>query len=130
VNRVCAAVAGNRTGNRVNGFGVKRPLRAVCERPGLCGACLSAVGMAPHHKLCHVLGGTFDLLCAETHSIILPHAVANNAPAAPDAIGRIARVLGTAHAALGLFQFARTGADREIVDQSNWKEWRTQVHGA
>ena len=45
----------------------------------LCGACLGAVGMALHHKLCHVLGGAFDLPHAETHTIVLPHAVAYNA---------------------------------------------------
>lgn len=30
-----------------------------------CGTCLGTVGMALHHKLCHVLGGTFDLPHAE-----------------------------------------------------------------
>ncbi|EHL97534.1 alcohol dehydrogenase, iron-dependent, partial [Acetobacteraceae bacterium AT-5844] len=52
----------------------------------LCGTCLGAVGMALHHKLCHVLGGTFDLPHAETHAVILPHAAAYNAPAAPEAL--------------------------------------------
>src|SRR6266702_4224475 len=42
----------------------------------LCGICLGAVGMALHHKLCHTLGGTFDLPHAETHTIVLPHALA------------------------------------------------------
>ena len=60
----------------------------------LCGMCLGAVGMALHHKLCHVLGGAFDLPHAETHAIVLPHAVAYNAPAAPEAMARIARALG------------------------------------
>ena len=45
----------------------------------LCGCCLGAVGMALHHKLCHTLGGTFDLPHAETHTIVLPHAIAYNA---------------------------------------------------
>lgn len=27
----------------------------------LCGVCLGSVGMALHHKLCHVLGGTYNL---------------------------------------------------------------------
>jgi alcohol dehydrogenase class IV len=60
----------------------------------LCGTCLGAAGMALHHKLCHVLGGMFNLPHAETHAIILPHALAFNAPAAPEAAGRIARALG------------------------------------
>ncbi|MEM9685270.1 MAG: maleylacetate reductase, partial [Pseudomonadota bacterium] len=37
----------------------------------LCGAVLGAVGMALHHKLCHTLGGTFNLPHAETHSVVL-----------------------------------------------------------
>jgi maleylacetate reductase len=64
----------------------------------LCGTCLGAVGMALHHKLCHVLGGTFDLPHAETHSIILPHAVAYNAGVAPEAMKRLGRALGGADA--------------------------------
>ncbi len=67
----------------------------------LCGVCLGTVGMALHHKLCHVLGGTFDLPHAETHTIILPHAVAYNAAAAPAAMARVARALGTTDAAQG-----------------------------
>jgi maleylacetate reductase len=73
----------------------------------LCGVCLGTVGMALHHKLCHTLGGTFDLPHAETHTIILPHALAYNAPAVPDAMMRIARALGTRDAAQGLYDLAR-----------------------
>src|SRR6266446_2978075 len=43
-----------------------------------CGNCLGTVGMALHHKLCHTLGGSFDLPHAETHTVILPHAAAFN----------------------------------------------------
>ncbi|GEO17165.1 maleylacetate reductase [Microvirga aerophila] len=83
----------------------------------LCGACLGAVGMALHHKLCHVLGGSFDLPHAETHTIVLPHAVAYNAPAAPEAMERIARALGTSDAAQGLFALAgRLGAKQALRD--------------
>ena len=73
----------------------------------LCGACLGAVSMALHHKLCHVLGGTFDLPHAETHAIVLPHATAYNAPAAPQAMAKIARALGAESAALGLYQLGQ-----------------------
>ena len=41
----------------------------------LCGVALGSAGMALHHKLCHVLGGSFNLPHAETHSIVLPHAM-------------------------------------------------------
>jgi len=74
----------------------------------LCGVCLGAVGMALHHKLCHTLGGSFNLPHAETHTVILPHAVAYNAAAAPDAVARVARALGSSKAAVGLFDLARS----------------------
>jgi maleylacetate reductase len=73
----------------------------------LCGAVLGSVSMALHHKLCHVLGGTFDLPHAETHTVIVPHATAYNAPFAPDAMQRIAHALGAASAAQGLYDLAR-----------------------
>jgi maleylacetate reductase len=73
----------------------------------LCGTCLGAVSMSLHHKLCHVLGGSFDLPHAETHAIVLPHVVAYNAEAAPQAMRRIARALGTPDATLGLFGLQR-----------------------
>jgi maleylacetate reductase len=60
----------------------------------LCGTVLGATSMALHHKLCHVLGGTFDLPHAQTHAVLLPHTIAYNAPAAPAAIARAARALG------------------------------------
>eukprot|EP01032_Pedospumella_encystans_P003692 gene3692-4368_t len=44
----------------------------------LCGTVLGNVGMALHHKLCHTLGGSFNLPHAETHTIVLPHALAYN----------------------------------------------------
>ena len=72
----------------------------------LCGICLGSVGMALHHKLCHTLGGTFDLPHAQTHTAVLPHAVAYNAPAAPAAMQRVARALGVADAATGLYDLA------------------------
>jgi len=60
----------------------------------LCGAVLGSVSVALHHKLCHTLGGSFNMPHAQTHTIVLPHALAYNAPAAPDAMRRIAKALG------------------------------------
>ena len=71
-----------------------------------CGNCLGTVGMALHHKLCHTLGGSFDLPHAETHTVILPHAAAFNRRAAPRALARVARALGVDDAAGGLFDLA------------------------
>src|ERR1700704_5710849 len=80
-----------------------------------CGSCLGAVGMSLHRKLCHVLGGTFGLPHAETHTVILPHAAAYNASAAPVALGRVARALGAAEAAGALFDLAaKNGAPTSL----------------
>jgi maleylacetate reductase len=49
--------------------------------------------MGLHHKLCHVLGGTFGLPHAETHTVVLPYALAYNAPAAPRAIAVLSRAM-------------------------------------
>ena len=55
---------------------------------------LGATSAGLHHKLSHVLGGTFNLVHADTHSVLLPHAVAFNAPALPDEMARLAAALG------------------------------------
>jgi maleylacetate reductase len=73
----------------------------------LCGTVLGNVGMALHHKLCHTLGGSFNLPHAETHTVVLPHALAYNAAAAPDAMRRIARALGGRSAAQAVFDLAK-----------------------
>src|SRR5579862_6046626 len=82
-----------------------------------CGTCLGSVGMALHHKLCHVLGGSFDLPHAETHTVLLPHVVAYNQLAAPAAAQRIADALGAADAANGLISLVRQlGAPTALRD--------------
>jgi maleylacetate reductase len=73
----------------------------------LYGAYMAAVAFASagsglHHKICHVLGGAYNLPHAQTHAIILPHVLAFNAPFAPDAANRIAAALGSATALDGL----------------------------
>src|SRR6185369_7355415 len=73
----------------------------------LCGAVLGQVGMGLHHKLCHTLGGSFNLPHAETHTVMLPHALAYNAAAAPFAMQRIAKALNGASAAQAAFDLAR-----------------------
>ncbi|WP_369832263.1 maleylacetate reductase [Mycobacterium sp. AT1] len=59
----------------------------------LCGACLGATTMSLHHKICHVLGGTFDLPHAPTHAVMLSHVAAFNLPAAPAAHEALCRAL-------------------------------------
>jgi maleylacetate reductase len=81
----------------------------------LCGIVLGNVGMALHHKLCHTIGGRFNLPHAETHSIILPHALAYNRPAISDALGRLNTALGTTDAPGALFDLAkRLGAPQGL----------------
>ena len=75
-------------------------LRGACQ----AGLCLNAVSMGLHHKLCHTLGGTFGLPHAETHAVLLPHAMAYNQPAVAEAAGQIAAALDANDAALGLFR--------------------------
>lgn len=60
----------------------------------LAGSSLGAVSMGLHHKLCHTLGGTYNLPHAEVHAVILPHAARYNAHATPEAMSRLARALG------------------------------------
>jgi alcohol dehydrogenase class IV len=73
----------------------------------LAGRALDLTSMGLHHKLCHVLGGSFGLPHAATHAALLPHVVAYNASAAPAALGRVAAVLGVADAAAGLHDLGR-----------------------
>ncbi len=68
----------------------------------LAGIALELATMGLHHKMCHVLGGTFGLPHAETHAVLLPHVVAFNAPAASEAMAGIAAALGAGDAAGGL----------------------------
>ena len=72
----------------------------------LAGTCLGQVGMALHHKLCHALGGSFNLPHAETHTIVLPHALAYNRGAAASAMARIANALGAKDAPNGVYDLA------------------------
>jgi maleylacetate reductase len=96
----------------------------------LCGTVLGHVGMALHHKLCHTLGGSFNLPHAETHTVVLPHALAYNAAAAPEAMQRIARAIGRGDgdAAGGLFDLAQAlGAPTSLREIGMPKEGLARV---
>jgi maleylacetate reductase len=82
----------------------------------LCGTVLGTVGMALHHKLCHTLGGSFDLPHAETHAVMLPHTAAFNALAAKSALQPLADLFG-GHIGPGLWDFAKSlGAPTALRD--------------
>jgi alcohol dehydrogenase class IV len=72
----------------------------------LAGSTISTTSVALHHKLCHVLGGSFGLPHAETHSIVLPHALRYN-HVAFEAMKRIERALGASDAARGIYDLEK-----------------------
>ncbi|KAF2008780.1 putative maleylacetate reductase [Aaosphaeria arxii CBS 175.79] len=80
----------------------------------LCGMCLGSTTMSLHHKLCHTLGGSFDLPHAETHTILLPHTLAYNCPAAPTLDAELAELLP------GGYSSGIEGLNR-LLDQLNVK---------
>ncbi|MFF5516011.1 maleylacetate reductase [Streptomyces coeruleorubidus] len=83
----------------------------------LCGTCLGSTTMGLHHKVCHVLGGTFRLPHAETHTVVLPYVLAHNAPAAPQALAVLRRALGADDAPRALWELAgRLGAPRSLAE--------------
>lgn len=73
----------------------------------LCGTVMAQVGMALHHKLCHTLGGSFNLPHADVHAILLPHSVAYNAEAAFDELALASALFGGSIAG-GLYDFAKS----------------------
>jgi alcohol dehydrogenase class IV len=77
----------------------------------LAGIVLGSTSMGLHHKLCHTLGGSFNLPHADVHTVILPHATAYNRDAAPEAMRHVADALGAADAAQGIYDLiVRIGA--------------------
>ena len=76
----------------------------------------ASAGSGLHHKICHVLGGKYNLPHAQTHAIVLPYVLAFNAPAAPEAEGRIKGSFGSGSALGGLEQLrAALNAPRALA---------------
>jgi len=91
---------------------VDRPLDRTARATALygawlCGTVLGSVGMALHHKICHVLGGSFGLPHAETHTVILPHVVSFNAHTVDAELRPVTEILHSLGAGQGLFDLAR-----------------------
>ncbi|HEX5095283.1 MAG TPA: maleylacetate reductase [Acidimicrobiia bacterium] len=61
----------------------------------LAGTVIASVGVGVHHRTCHVLGGSYGLAHAASNAVILPHAIAYNAPAVPDLVARWRDAMGT-----------------------------------
>ena len=75
----------------------------------LAGSVLAVAGVAIHHQLCHVLGGSIGLDHADLNAVVLPHAVAFVAGAVPSEMRRVEAALGAADgdAAGALWDLAR-----------------------
>jgi Iron-containing alcohol dehydrogenase/Catechol dioxygenase N terminus len=81
----------------------------------LAGSALGSTTMSLHHKLCHILGGTFDLPHAETHTAVLPHVLAVNLPATPQARAALEAALSAADPATVIFHLAQDlGAEMSL----------------
>jgi maleylacetate reductase len=73
----------------------------------LSAAAFASAGSGLHHKICHVLGGAYNLPHAQTHAVVLPYVLAFNGAAAPEAEHRIAVALGADGATGGLEELRR-----------------------
>ena len=83
----------------------------------LASVAFASAGSGLHHKICHVLGGRYDLSHAATHAVVLPHVLALNAPHAPEAERRLAAALGASRAVAGLGDlYERLDAPRSLRD--------------
>jgi maleylacetate reductase len=83
----------------------------------LASGAFSATTMGLHHRLCHALGGTYGLDHSATHAVLLPHVVAFEAAAAPDAVAMVARAFGAADAASALRELlVDAGAPASLAD--------------
>lgn len=81
----------------------------------LCSTTLGYITMGLHHKLAHVLGGSFGTPHAETHAILIPHVAAFNAEAAAEQLAPVARAFGSTGG--GLWDFAKScGAPLRLSD--------------
>jgi alcohol dehydrogenase class IV len=82
----------------------------------LAGCTIATTSVALHHKLCHVLGG-LGLPHAETHAIVLPHALRYNADAAREAVRRVGAAMGVSDAPAGLYDLEkRLGLPLRLAD--------------
>ena len=88
----------------------------------LAGCCLGAVGMAIHHKICHTLGGAFNLNHADVHALMIPYTTAYNRDAAPQAMEQIARALGTVDAPRGIFALTQQATRKRSLREMGLSE--------
>jgi maleylacetate reductase len=112
-NPVTDAVAGDGIARLARGLRAShrepRDLEARAETlrgAWLGGTALAVAGTGLHHKICHVLGGSFGLPHAEVHAAVLPWVVGFYRDAVPAAMARIASALDADDAEAGLRELA------------------------
>ena len=90
-----------------------RALVGACQ----AGMALAGAGTGLHHKLCHVLGGRYDLPHAQTHAALLPHVVGYNEPVLGSLAARMAVAVGTGRASTAVHDLAvRMGLTMALAD--------------
>jgi alcohol dehydrogenase class IV len=83
----------------------------------LASTCAGTVGVALHHKICHTLGGAFDLSHADVHCVMLPYTAAFNGEAAPEAMRHVAEALGAEEAPGALYDLMQVAATAKSLKQ-------------
>lgn len=105
----------------VLGRGLPRLLRATADLEtcaellygaSLAGAALCAGRTGLHHRICHVLGGMFNLPHADTHAVILPYSLALNRAAAPETMSLLAAAFGRPDAPLGAYELMKQACEK------------------
>jgi len=79
-----------------------RALVGACQ----AGMALAAAGTGLHHRLCHLLGGRYDMPHAQTHAALLPHVVGFNEPVLGSLAARMAVAVGSGRASSGAYDLA------------------------
>jgi alcohol dehydrogenase class IV len=72
----------------------------------LAAAAFASAGSGIHHKICHVLGGAYDLPHAEMHAVILAHALALVAPSESEAMSRIGAAMASPDVPAAVYDLA------------------------
>jgi len=90
---------------------VQNPDDLAARGDALYGAYMSGLslsaGMALHHQVAHVLGGSFGVPHAIAHTLALPHTIAYNREAVPSAMAKLMAALRSEDGPLGLYDLAR-----------------------
>lgn len=60
-----------------------------------------------HHPLCHILGGTYRLIHADVHAVLLPHTLAYEQQRNPEGAARVRAAVEAADPALMVWELAR-----------------------